>query len=40
MCSYNTKSSQTDHFEIQNKDSEESLSTFVNLVPSYSILEI
>ena len=41
MCTYNTISSHTDHFEIQKKkDSEESLLTFVNLFPSYLILEI
>ena len=31
MCTYNTKSTHTDHFEIQKRDSEESLLTFVNL---------
>ena len=40
MCTYNAISSHTDHFEIQKRDSEESLLTFVNLFPSYSILEI
>ena len=40
MCTYNAISSHTDHFEIQKWDSEESLLTFVNLFPSYSILEI
>ena len=28
MCTYNAISSQTDHFEIQERDSEESLFTF------------
>ena len=40
MCTYNTITSHTYHFEIQKRDSEESLLTFVNLFPSYSILEI
>ena len=40
MCTYNAISSHTDHFEIQKRDSEGSLLTFVNLFPSYSILEI
>ena len=40
MCTYNAVSSHTDHFEIQKRDSEESLLTLVNLFPSYSILEI
>ena len=40
MCTYNAISSHTDHNEIQKRDSEESLLTFVNLFPSYSILEI
>ena len=40
MCTYNALSSHTDHFEIQKRVSEESLLTFVNLFPSYSILEI
>ena len=40
MCTYNAISSHKDHFEIQKKDSEESLLTFVNLFPSYSILEV
>ena len=31
MCTYNAISSHTDHFEIQKRDSEESLLTFVNL---------
>ena len=31
MCTYNTISSPTDHFRIQEMDSEESLLTFVNL---------
>ena len=30
MCTYNTISSQNDHFKIQKRDSEESLLTFVN----------
>ena len=34
MRTYNTISSHTDHFEIQKRDSEESLLTFVNLFPS------
>ena len=40
MCTYNAINSHTDHYEIQKRDSEESLLTFVNLFPSYSILEI
>ena len=40
MCTYNAISSHTDHYEIQKRDSEESLLTFLNLFPSYSILEI
>ena len=40
MCTYNAISSHTDHYEIQKRDSEESLLTFVNLFPSYSILEV
>ena len=40
MCTYNAISSHTDHLEIKKKNSEESLFTFVNLFPSYSILEI
>ena len=40
MCTYNAISSHTDPYEIQKRDSEESLLTFVNLFPSYSILEI
>ena len=40
MCTHNTISSHTDHFEIQKRDSDESLLTFANLFPSYSILEI
>ena len=39
MCTYNAISSHTDHYEIQKRDTEESLLTFVNLFPSYSILE-
>ena len=35
MCTYNAISSHTDHYEIQKRDSEESLLTFVNLFPSY-----
>ena len=31
MCTYNAISSHTDHFEIQKRDSEESLLSFVNL---------
>ena len=34
MCTYNAISSHTDHYEIQKRDSEESLLTFVNLFPS------
>ena len=34
MCTYNTIISHTDHFGIQKRDSEESLLTFVNLVPT------
>ena len=34
MCTYNAISSHTDHFEIQKRDSEKSLLTFVNLFPS------
>ena len=37
MCTYNAISSHTDHYEIQKRDSEESLLTFVNLFPSYVI---
>ena len=40
MCTYNTISSHTGHFEIQKRDSEESLLTFVDLFPRYSILDI
>ena len=40
MCTYNAISSHTDHFEIQKRGSEESLLTFVNLFPSYSILAV
>ena len=40
MCTYNEISSHTDHYEVQKRDSEESLLTFVNLFHSYSILEI
>ena len=40
MCTYNTITLHTYYFEIQKRDSEESLLTFVNLFPSYSILEI
>ena len=39
MCTNNTLSSHTDHFEMQKKDSEESLLSLVNLFPSYAILE-
>ena len=31
MCTYTTINSHTDHFEIQKRDSEESILTFVNL---------
>ena len=31
MCTYNAISSHTDHYEIQKRDSEESLLTFVNV---------
>ena len=34
MCTYNTISSHIDHFEIQKRDLEESLLTYVNLFPS------
>ena len=37
MCTYNAISSHTDHFEIQKRDSEESLLTFVNLFPNVFI---
>ena len=37
MCTYNTISSHTDHFELQKRDSDESLLTIVNMFPSYSI---
>ena len=37
MCIYNTISSHTDHFELQKKDSEESLLTYVNLFPKFSV---
>ena len=33
MCTYNTISSHADNFEIQKRDSEESLLTLVNLFP-------
>ena len=33
MCTYNTISSHTDHFEIQKRDSGESFLTFVNRFP-------
>ena len=39
MCTYNAISSHTYHFEIQKRDSEESLLTFVNLFPSAYTLE-
>ena len=35
MCTYNTINSHTDHFEIQKRDSEESLLTFVNLFSTF-----
>ena len=35
MCTYNAISSHTDHYEIQKRDSEESLLTFVNLFPMF-----
>ena len=38
MCTYNAISSHTDHFEIQKRDSEESLLTFVNLFPFLFLL--
>ena len=38
MCTYNAISSHTDHYEIQKRDSEESLLTFVNLFPIYSLI--
>ena len=38
MCTYNTISTHTDHFQIQKRDSEESLLTFVNMFPSIAIL--
>ena len=34
MFTYNEISSHTDHFEVQKRDSEESLLSFVNLFPS------
>ena len=40
MCTYNTISSHTDHFEIQKRDSEDSLLTFVNLFPTSVMLLI
>ena len=40
MCTHNTISSHKDHFEIHKRDSEESILTFVNLFPRYSIIEI
>ena len=40
MCTYNAISSHTDHYEIQKRDSEESLLTFVNLFPSCYPLKI
>ena len=38
MCTYNTITSHTYHFEIQKRDSEESLLTFVNLFPRIAFL--
>ena len=35
MCTYKAISSHTDHFEIQKRDSEESLLTFVNLFTQF-----
>ena len=35
MCTYNTISSHTDHLEIEKRDSEESLLTFVYLFPRF-----
>ena len=40
MCTYNAISSHTDHYELQKRDSEESLLTFVNLFPSYNVFNI
>ena len=37
MCTYDTITSHTYHFEIQKRDSEESLLTFVNLFPMFFI---
>ena len=39
MCIYNTISSCTDLFEIQKRDSEESLLTFVNLFHTKKIVK-
>ena len=38
MCTYNTILSNTDHFEIQKRDSEESLLTFVKSVFQFRYL--
>ena len=40
MCTLNAIRSHTDHFGIQNMDSEESILTCINLFLSCSILEI
>ena len=37
MCTYNAISSHTDHFEIQKKDSEESLLTFVEVFAKHKV---
>ena len=37
MCTHNTLSSHIDYFEIQKRDSEESLLAFVNLFPKLSV---
>ena len=36
FISFNTISSHTDHFEIQKRDSEESILTFVNLFQNFN----
>ena len=40
MCTYNGISSHTDRFEIQKRDSEEILLTFVNLFPRFYLLDL
>ena len=40
MCTTQHRAYNTDRFEIQKRDSEEGLLTFVNLFSRYSILEM